>query len=201
MRHLVTAAVMGLALAVVTTAIAEPPAPVHAAKAKKCFKKKHGKRVRVKCKKKRPATRTPTTPESPTSPPPAAPQDVTGQEAIDRETGELKGGKWVFYTSGSQSSTQYVLNLCADGTFLRTGESLGVLVYRYGTWKVTDAAILADGTRRGAHVSGTVSESDPPPDGSTYEADLIAVHDADGDQWYVNDLAAQYFPGAARCHD
>src|SRR3954447_10592184 len=119
MRRLVTAAVLGLVVALPVTSIAHS-APTVAAAKKKCFKKKHGKRVRVKCpKKKRPAP-APTNPTlTPTSPTPAS--DVTGQQAIDRETAELKGGQWVYYTSSSQSSTKYVLNLCADGTFLRTG--------------------------------------------------------------------------------
>ena len=201
MPRLFTAAVLGLMLAFTATAIAEPltTTPV-AKKKKKCFKKKRGKRVRVKCKakKKAPATQTPTT-QTPTSTTPTGQPDVTGQAAIDQMTNELKGGRWVYFTSSSQSSTRYVLNLCADGKFLRTGETAGVLVYRYGTWKLTDAAILGDGSRRGGHVSGTTIESDPPPDGSTYEADVIADRSTGADQWYVNDLAAQYFPGAAQC--
>src|SRR3954447_2381409 len=108
MRRLVTAAVLGLVVALTVTSIADS-APTVAAAKKKCFKKKHGKRVRVKCpKKKRPAP-------APTNPTPTPPSDVTGPEAIDRETAELKGGQWVYYTSSSQSSTKYVLNLCADG--------------------------------------------------------------------------------------
>ena len=74
------------------------------------------------------------------------PGDVTGQPAIDQMTNELKGGRWRYFTSSSQSSTVYVLNLCADGTFLRTVEAVGVQTFRYGTWSVTDAVIFGDGS-------------------------------------------------------
>lgn len=198
MRHLVTAAILGLVFAFATTAIAEPltTAPV-AKKKKKCFKKKHGKRVRVKCKKpKKPATQTPVNPAPTTPTAPATTPDTTGQAAIDQMTNELKGGRWRYFTSGSDSSTVYVLNLCADGTFLRTGESVGVQVYRYGTWKVTEASILGDGTGGGARVVGTTTQSDP-PGAEDLVADL-AVRSSDS-QWYWNDNAAQYFAGAAQC--
>jgi hypothetical protein len=197
-RHLVAIATAALVLALTTTAVAEPLVTAPASKkAKKCFKKKHGKKVRVKCKKakKKPAAQTPTT-QTPTSPNPGAPAaDLTGQPAIDLMTDDLKGGVWRYFTSGSQTSTKYVLNLCADGTFFRTGESVGVQVYRYGTWKVTDAIVKGDGSGRAAHVVGTTTESDPPPDGTPYEADLGIV----GDQWYWGDNPAEYFPGQARC--
>jgi hypothetical protein len=199
MRRLVTAAIVALTFVLTATAIAEPLAPAPVAKKKKCFKKKHGKRVRVKCKKakKKPATQTPTS-QTPTTQTPVtpAPGDTTGQPAIDQMTNELKGGRWRYFTSNSDTSTVYVLNLCADGTFLRTGESVGVQVYRYGTWKVTDAAVLGDGSARAARVVGTTTQSDP-PGADDLIADL-AVRTSDN-QWFWNDNAAQYFPGAAVC--
>src|SRR3954451_15905144 len=124
-RRLGTAAIVALALVVTTTAIGEPLAPAPVTKKKKCFKKKHGKRVRVKCKKakKKPATQTPTS-TAPAAPTPT-PVDKPGQAAIDQMTSEPDGGRWRYCTSTDCTSTLYVLNLCADGTFLRTGESLG----------------------------------------------------------------------------
>ena len=204
MRRLATAVAIGLALSITTTALAEPSLPAQASKTKKCFKKKHGKRVRVKCPKKKKKTPTQTTPTNPapTNPTPnptpttTSPSDTTGQPAIDQMTTELKGGKWVFYTSNTDTSTQYVLNLCADGTFLRTAESVGVLTYRYGTWKVTDAVIFGDGSGRAARVLGSTTQSDP-PGAEDYVAD-IGHRNAD-DQWIVNDLLARYTPGAAQC--
>lgn len=193
MRSVVTAAIVALTFVFTVTAVAEPLAPTPVAKKKKkCFKKKHGKRVRVKCKKpkkKAPTTQTPST--TPTSP-----SDVTGQPAIDQMTNELKGGRWRYFTSGYETSTSYVLNLCADGTFLRTAESVGVQTFRRGTWKVTDAVIFADGSGRAARVEGPTLESDP-PGADPLLADL-GLRAADN-QWFWGENAAQYFAGAAVC--
>jgi hypothetical protein len=203
MRHLFTAAVLGLVLALTTVAIAEPLAPTPVEKKKKkCFKKEHGKRVRVKCKKakKKPATQTPTTQtpttQTPTSTAPTSPSDTTGQAAIDQMTNELKGGRWRYFTSGYETSTSYTLNLCADGTFLRIAESVGVQTFRYGTWKVTEAIVFGDGSGRAARVLGTVTQSDP-PGAEDVVADL-GVRNSDN-QWFWGENAAQYFPGAAVC--
>ncbi len=204
MRRLVTAAIVALTFVFTTTAMAEPlvPTPV-AKKKKKCFKKKHGKRVRVKCKKpkKKPTTQTPANPTptnpAPTSPTtPTSPSDTTGQAAIDQMTNELKGGRWRYFTSGYDSSTSYTLNLCADGTFLRVAESVGVQTFRYGTWKVTEAVIYGDGSGRAAHVIGTVTQSDPP--GAEDVDTTLAVRNSDN-QWFWGENAAQYFAGAAVC--
>src|SRR4051794_9621243 len=135
---------------------------------------------------------TPTPPPGPTPPPSNG--HVTGQAAIDKMTAELKGGRWRQFTSGSTGSTEYILNLCADGTFLRTVEAaFGGRLYKRGTWKVTDAEILEDGTR-GAQVVANVTEGDPPPDSSQY----FTLLGANGDgQWFWDKEAAQYFQGAA----
>lgn len=194
MRRLSSAAVLAFVLVFASTAIAEPIAsdPVAAKKKKKCFKKKHGKRVRVKCpKKKKPAPAPPTTPTTPTSP-----SDTTGQAAIDQMTGELKGGRWRYFTSGYDSSTSYTLDLCADGTFLRLAESAGVQTYRYGTWKVTEAVVFGDGSGRAARVIGTVTQSDP-PGAEDVVADL--GFRASDSQWLWGENPAQYFAGAAVC--
>jgi hypothetical protein len=207
MRSVITAAIVALTLVFTVTAVAEPLAPTPVAKKKKkCFKKKHGKRVRVKCKKPKkrtPATQTPTqtpttqapTTQTPTTTP-TSPTDVTGQAAIDQMTNELKGGRWRYFTSGYETSTEYVLNLCADGTFLRTAESVGVQTFRQGTWKVTDAVIFGDGSGRAARVEGPTLQSDP-PGADPLLADL-GVRASDN-QWFWGENAAQYFPGAAVC--
>jgi hypothetical protein len=202
MRRLSTAAVLSLALVFASTAIAEPLSAdaVVAKKKKKCFKKKHGKRVRVKCpRKKKPTTQMPTTqtPTAPTNPAaPTSPSDETGQSAIDKMTAELKGGRWRYFTSGYDSSTSYELNLCADGTFIRLAESVGVQTFRYGTWTVTEAVIYGDGTGRGAHVVGTVTQSDPP--GAEDVDTTLAVRSSDN-QWFWGENPAQYFAGDAAC--
>ena len=202
MRRLVTAAVLGLVLALAVTSIADSaPTPTVSKAKKKCFKKKHGKRVRVKCPKKRkkqaptPTTPTPRDP-TPTNPTPTGGGDVTGQPAIDQMTKELKDGQWVYFTSGYDSSTKYVLNLCSDGTFLRTAESVGVQTFRYGTWKVTEAVIFGDGSGRGAHVVGTTTQSDPP--GAENVDATLAFRTADS-QWFWGENATNYTAGAARC--
>jgi hypothetical protein len=207
MRSVVTAAIVALTFVFTVTAVAEPLAPTPVAKKKKkCFKKKHGKRVRVKCKKPKkrtPATQTPTqtpTTQAPTTQTPAttptSPTDVTGQAAIDQMTNELKGGRWRYFTSGYETSTEYVLSLCADGTFLRTAESVGVLTFRRGTWKVTEAVIFGDGSGRGARVQGPTLESDP---AGAEDIDIaLGVRNSDN-QWFWGENAAQYFAGAAVC--
>lgn len=65
----------------------------------------------------------PTPPPGPENPPAPAPGDITGQQAIDRMTQELRDGRWRKFTSSAQSSTEYILNLCADNTWLRTIQS------------------------------------------------------------------------------
>ncbi|MEA2493764.1 MAG: hypothetical protein QOJ29_1675 [Thermoleophilaceae bacterium] len=111
-------------------------------------------------------------------------------------TAELEGGVWRYFTSGYDSSTSYVLQLCADGTFLRTAESAGVQTFRYGTWKVTEAVVYGDGSGRAAHVVGTVSQSDPP--GAENVDTALGLRNADN-QWFWGDNAVQHFPGQARC--
>jgi hypothetical protein len=205
MRSVVTAAIVALTFVFTVTAVAEPLAPTPVAKKKKkCFKKKHGKRVRVKCKKPKkkppqtqtqtPTTQTPTTQTPATTP--TSPTDVTGQAAIDQMTNELKGGRWRYFTSGYETSTEYVLSLCADGTFLRTAESVGVVTFRRGTWKVTEAVIFGDGSGRGARVQGPTLESDP---AGAEDIDIaLGVRNSDN-QWFWGENAAQYFAGAAVC--
>jgi hypothetical protein len=89
-----------------------------------------------------------------------------------------------------------VLNLCADGTFLRTAESVGVRTFRRGTWTVTDAVIFGDGSGRGAKVEGPTLESDPP--GADNLSTTLAVRSSDN-QWFWGENPALYAAGAANC--
>ena len=139
---------------------------------------------------------------SPTPQPPAPqPGDVTGQAAIDQMTRELQNGRWRSFTSSSQSSTEYIFNLCSDQSFLRTAQSnVGGVVFVAGQpWRVVEALIKGDGSYRGAYVEGTVTASDPPWSSATYGALLEVVVSGGSEQWYWDQDAAQYFPGAANC--
>ena len=146
-----------------------------------------------------PPAPTPSPTPSPSPSPNPPPGDVTGQAAIDRMTAELKGGRWRKFTSGSSGSTEYILNLCDDGTYLRTTEAaFGGRLYKRGTWKVTQAEIDGDGIR-GAEVTATITDGDPPPDSPT-ERQILGAKSEDGsDTWVWNDGQAQYFKGAASC--
>ena len=150
-----------------------------------------------------PAPPGPTPPPDPSNPSPAPhPGDTTGQAAIDRMTQELRSGRWRKFSSTAQSSTEYILNLCADDTWLRTVQSnVGGVVFDAGQpWKVTEALIKADGSYRGASIEGTITNSDPPSTDPTYFATLEVLVAADGsEQWYWSQEPAQYFPGAANC--
>src|SRR4051794_20693081 len=100
MRRLVTTAVIGLVFVFATSAVAEPLATDAAAvkKKKKCFKKKHGKRVRVKCpKKKKPATQTPTT-QTPTTTTPTTP---TSDPVRERFLFLMSGEMLKYFANGS----------------------------------------------------------------------------------------------------
>lgn len=145
------------------------------------------------------------TPPGPTPPPQPDPQpapgDTTGQAAIDRMTKELENGRWRMFTSGSQSSTEYIFNLCADKTWLYTSESaFGGRLFQAGQpWKVTDGFIQADNNFRGAVVEATITNGDPPRDNPNFRA-LLQVRVTDGvEQWYWDGDPAQHFPGAANC--
>ena len=137
---------------------------------------------------------------SPTPMPQPAQGDITGQAAIDRMTAELKGGRWRQFTSGSSGSTEYILNLCADGRFRRTTQgAFGGLLFKTGTWKVTEAQIAGDGSYRAAQVQATITGGDPPPDSATEEHFVGAKTEGGSDTWFWGDSPAQYFKGSATC--
>src|SRR4051794_5946433 len=156
MRHLVTSIALVLALAVTTTALAEPPLPAHSAKKakKKCFMKKHGKRVRVKCPKKKkavpktptsttpPATQTPTNPGTTTPP---APDPVR-----DRMFFLLSGEMMRHFANGSDAGgiqAESTLHTCTDKTYQFFAQSAIVgggltgisKTQDAGKWEITQA--------------------------------------------------------------
>jgi hypothetical protein len=141
---------LALALAVTTTAVAEPPAPAHAAKkAKKCFKKKHGKRVRVKCPKKKPArprTPGPTAPlpnapavGAPTVPEPATPAP---DPVRDRMSYLVSGEMMRYFANGSDAGgiqAESTLHTCSDKTYQFFSQSVIAGGGLTGTSKTQDA--------------------------------------------------------------
>jgi hypothetical protein len=138
--------VLGLALALTTGAAARPLELTHAAKAKKCFKRKHGKRVRVKCPKPAPKKPKPAAP----APPPLDP--ALKQEAIAAFSGHLLHH---FSTSAGPGAFQgeELLHLCSDGHYkylaqfyLAPGGLFGAITDQLGGWQVTGAQAGPDGT-------------------------------------------------------
>src|SRR3954453_19471339 len=113
MRRLVTAAILGLVVALAITSIADsaPAVVVAKKKPKKCFKKKHGKRVRVKCPKKKPKPKT-THP----APAPPAPAPMTDPVAI----GALRSvvaGQMLHRFATSAFPGDEKLYVCGDGSY------------------------------------------------------------------------------------
>jgi hypothetical protein len=168
-------------------AVAEPQV-VHA---KKCFKKKHGKRVRVKCPKKK------TKPTKPApAPTPPAPIPMTDREAI----GSLRAaiaGQMLHHFATSAFPGDEKLYLCGDGSYayLATlGPELSGLAglgktFERGTWLVTGADFSADRTR----IDGGLLLA--PADGaSVHLARLTAQAGGDGIAAFLND--AQWYVSA-----
>jgi hypothetical protein len=188
MRHLVTAAVAALALAFTTTAIAEPlvAAPV-AKKKKKCFKKKHGKRVRVKCKakKKPPATQTPST-QTPTTQTPTSTTPPAADPVKDRMTFLLSGEMLRHFANSSDAGGfqgEETLHMCSDKTYGYVSQfagSTGGLTetsksQESGRWEITQAEITPDQSE----IFGKVKLT--PGDGSApYEININLVDDGAG---------------------
>jgi hypothetical protein len=129
------------------TAVADP----QLAGAKKCFKKKAGKRVRVKCPKKKSKPK----PAKPApAPTPAAPVPMTDPVAI----GSLRAavaGQMLHRFATSAFAGDEKLYLCSDGSYayLATlGPELSGLAglgktFERGTWLITGADFSADRTR------------------------------------------------------
>jgi hypothetical protein len=148
MRLLLAIAVLVLALALATDAVAQPAV---SARAKKCYARKHGKRVRVKCPKKR-TTAPPSTPAPATPPAPPPPDPQRTQMANSALAGQMLHH---FSTSAGDGGFQgdEILHLCSDGRYkylasfyLASSGLLGTTTDEAGAWRVTGAEPGPDGT-------------------------------------------------------
>ena len=89
--------------------------------------------------------------------------EITGQEAIDMMTAEIRGGMVRRFNNSGDLSDTFELHLCTDGTFRYFSQSIypgapTVATERYGNpWTVTEALIRTDGSYRGARVEGTAT--------------------------------------------
>jgi hypothetical protein len=152
MRHWSALALLALVLVVATTAVAEPVPAVRGAKAKKCFKRKHGKRVRVKCKKKAPPKQPASPAPTPGPPSPPPPDPAYKQQSIAALRGQMLHH---FSTSAGAGGFQgdEILQMCSDGRYkylaqlyMVPGGLLGAITDEAGTWQVTGAEPGANGT-------------------------------------------------------
>jgi hypothetical protein len=198
MRFPLAVAVTFLTLTLPITAIAEPAVDVHAA-AKRCFKKKHGKRVRVKCPKKKATTKKPPAVPAPAPTTPRMDDPATIAALTSRIDGHLLHH---FSTNGAPGSFagDERLVLCSGGRYQYyaaldpalpglTGAGKAI---ENGSWRVTGALASADKSR----IDGGVILL--PADGSSpHLARLALVASADsstiafvnGDQWYLSQAA------------
>ena len=199
MRFPLAVAVIFLTSALPVTAIAEPAVDVHAA-AKRCFKKKHGKRVRVKCPKKKPAVKkppaapTPATPTGPRMNDPATIAALTSQ--IDGQLlrhfstngapGSFAGEERLFLCGGGRYQYYAALDQALPGL---TGAGKAM---ENGTWRVTGALVAPDKSR----IDGGLLLQ--PADGTApHLARLALVSSSDrstlafvnDDQWYLSPVA------------
>lgn len=138
--------------------------------------------------------------------------DVTGQQAIDRMTAELRDAAFRNFQNASESSDEFQLHLCGDGrfryyhnvTFSSPEFSSVTITERFGNpWTVVEALIRADGSYRGAVVRGTYTSKRVRDGGSdstqpVNEPAEVALENQNG-QWFWAKKAAQHFPGQASC--
>ena len=152
-----------------------------------------------------PSTLPPSTTPPNTTPP--ASGDVTGQQAIDQMTNELKGMLFRQFKSGSSSTETWQMNFCADTSFRYWHE------YSYSSdgffgntrneilgkpWTVTDAVIHANGDRSATVKVVPTSAADnngpqPTPDPES------AVFDNTGGSWHWAGVLAEGVTGGANC--
>jgi hypothetical protein len=170
--------------ALAAEAVAEPGA-VHA---KKCFKKKRGKRVRVKCPKKKPkATQPPRTP----APTPAPMTDPAAISALS----SLVSGQMLHQFATSSFRGDEKLYLCGDGSYVylatldagMTGLAGPDKTSERGTWRITGAEPAGEARYDGGLLLLPSDGSSPhlarlsAQQGS--ESVVAFVNDA---QWYVS---------------
>jgi hypothetical protein len=133
--------------ALAATATAQPSAPA----AKKCFKKKGGKRVRVKCPKKKPKPKT--TPPAP-APGASAPAPMTDSAAISALR-SVVAAQMLHRFATSAFPGDEKLYLCGDGSYAYLAtlspELSGLAglgkTFERGRWRITGADFSADRTR------------------------------------------------------
>jgi hypothetical protein len=179
-RLLVVLAVTLLTLSLAATTVAEP----QYSGAKKCFKKKRGKRVRVKCPKKK------TTPVKPApTPSPPAPVAMTDPVAIGTLTSLVSGGMLHRFATSDFGGDEK-LSLCPDGTYkyvatldegLAGLAGLGKTLER-GTWRVTGADFSADRERLDGGLLLVPSDGSSP-----HLAKLAAIPGSGGVTAFLND--------------
>ena len=149
MRLLTVIVTVMLTGALAANVFAEP----QVATAKKCFKKKRGKRVRVKCPKKKPAPAKPAPAPSP-APAPAAPAPMTDPAAIAALRSVI-AGQMLHRFATSAFAGEEKLYLCGDGSYAYlatlSAELTGLAgldkTFERGAWHVTGADFSADRTR------------------------------------------------------
>lgn len=145
-------------------------------------------------------------------PPAAQPGDITGQAAIDQLTAELSGSDFREHQTRDGLSDAYQLHLCGDGrfrhshnaTFVSGDFSSVTFTERFGNpWRVTEALIRADGSYRGARVTGTFTQKRTTSNGETQteavnEPAEAVLENVNG-QWHWDGRSVLHNPGAASC--
>jgi hypothetical protein len=184
-RLLVCVVVALLVAPLATTAAGEP----RATDAKKCFKKKRGKRVRVKCPKPKPKTTQP-------PPAPAAPTPMTDPVAISALT-SLVSGQLLHQFATSRVPSDEKLYLCGDGTYMyvatldpaTTGLAGVGKTSEHGTWRITGAGSAGEARFDGGLLLLPADGSPP------HLARLSAQQGSEGVIAFVND--AQWYASPA----
>ena len=146
-----------------------------------------------------PAPPGPSPPPPDPNTPPAPQPDITGQAAIDQMTQELRGARWRDFSS--DSTIEYILNLCSDDAWLQTNNSTQFgLSYKGGRpWRVIEALIKGDRSYRYAKIEGTITDADPAPDSNTHTTVLEVLAKEGGESWYWAGDLSIYEPGQANC--
>ncbi|MGH2761236.1 MAG: hypothetical protein ACRDL4_12730 [Thermoleophilaceae bacterium] len=138
--------------------------------------------------------------------PPGAdqPGDITGQQAIDQLTAELRGGMVRRFRTSGDLSESFELHLCADGRFRyyhhQSYVGFGpVATERFGSpWTVVEALVRPDGSYRGARVRGTFTVENSFNSGQrAINEPAEALIEYQNGQWYWDKQAVQ--TGQASC--
>jgi hypothetical protein len=167
--------VASLVVALATAPALSLAATAHPAKAKKCYAKKHGKRVRVTCKKKLP-------------PRPAPQPHPVVDPKLTADVTTLLTNHMLHRFSTSASHIELLLHTCPGGSYQyvdfadQSGTSSG-----NGTWRVTGAESTPPGITAGLLLL-------PAGDGAPRLLILRVIDNGDGsytvtvngDRWYLS---------------